>query len=290
MADTQHIRNPVEWVGAHVGSAVASTAAFGHALLGSAKARNAPLPTVRRISVTDLREAVEKGIEDFEAYRSDVVFVVLVYPVIGLLLAWLTVGNNAVPLLFPLVSGFALIGPVAALGLYQMSRRREQGSTVNWMDAFGVARSPAFGAILVLGLLLLAIFLLWLGAAYAIWHVTLGPEPPVSVAAFAGEVLTTSAGWSMIVAGMGVGFLFAALVLAISAVSFPLLLDRDIGLYRAVITSVRAVAKNPVTMAIWGLIVACGLAIGSIPAFIGLIVILPVLGHATWHLYRKVVA
>ncbi|MGD8551920.1 MAG: DUF2189 domain-containing protein, partial [Methyloceanibacter sp.] len=142
----------------------------------------------------------------------------------------------------------------------------------------------------VLGLLLLAIFLLWLGAAYAIWHVTLGPEPPVSVAAFAGEVLTTSAGRSMIVAGMGVGFLFAALVLAISAVSFPLLLDRDIGLYRAVITSVRAVAKNPVTMAIWGLIVACGLAIGSIPAFIGLIVILPVLGHATWHLYRKVVA
>jgi uncharacterized membrane protein len=94
----------------------------------------------------------------------------------------------------------------------------------------------------------------------------------------------------MIAAGMGVGFIFAVLVLMISVVSFPLLLDRDVGLYRAVITSVRAVAKNPAVMAAWGLVVACGLALGSLPAFIGLIFVVPILGHATWHLYRKVVA
>lgn len=289
MADTQHIRNPVEWAWDHVGDAAASMASLGRVLLGSAEARNAPLPTVRQIDFADLREALAKGIDDFGAYRSDVMFLVLVYPVIGLLLAWLTVGNNALPMVFPLASGFALIGPLAGLGLYEMSRRRELGDAVNWTDAFGVVQSPAFGAAVLLGLALLGIFALWLAAAYAIFYFTLGPEQPASIAAFASEVFTTSAGWWMIAAGMGVGFLFALLVLTISVVSFPMLLDRDVGLYRAVVTSVRTVAKNPVAMMTWGLIVACSLAIGALPAFIGLIIVMPILGHATWHLYRKVV-
>ena len=93
----------------------------------------------------------------------------------------------------------------------------------------------------------------------------------------------------MIVVGVSVGFLFALLVLVISVVSFPLLLDRDVGLAAAVWTSVRAVILNPGPMAAWGLIVAGGLVIGSIPLFLGLIIVMPVLGHATWHLYRKVV-
>jgi uncharacterized membrane protein len=170
-----------------------------------------------------------------------------------------------------------------------MSRRREQGLDISWVDAFGVVRSPAFGAILALGVLLLVIFLLWLAAAYVIYHVTLGPEPPASIGAFISDVFTTSAGWAMIVVGVGIGFLFALLVLTISVVSFPLLLDRDVGLWTAVATSVRAVRANPRPMALWGLIVACGLVLGAIPALLGLAVVIPVLGHATWHLYRKVV-
>jgi uncharacterized membrane protein len=141
----------------------------------------------------------------------------------------------------------------------------------------------------VLGLVLVAIFLLWLAAAYGIYWVTLGPEQPASIGAFVRDVFTSSAGWALIVVGMGVGLLFALLVLMISVVSFPLLLDRDVGLYTAVATSVRAVVANPGPMAVWGLIVAAGLVIGSIPVFLGLILIMPVLGHATWHLYRKVV-
>jgi uncharacterized membrane protein len=152
-----------------------------------------------------------------------------------------------------------------------------------------VVKAPAFGAILVLGLVLLAIFLLWLAAAYAIYLATLGPEPPASVGSFAHDVLTTGAGWAMIVAGNAVGFLFAVLVLTISVVSFPLLLDRDEGLYTAVATSILAVVTNPVPMAVWGLIVAGGLVLGSLPALLGLVVVMPVLGHATWHLYRKLV-
>jgi uncharacterized membrane protein len=286
MTSREHIRNPVEWTADQLSLASLTVGSLGHSIRGS---RDIPLPAVRRIKAADLKDVLMKGLEDFGAYRSDVIFICLIYPLVGLALAWLIFGYQLLPLLFPLASGFALVGPLAAVGLYEMSRRREQGDRISWIDAFGVIRSPASGAILVLGLVLLAIFLLWMLTAVIIYQLTLGPEPPVSITAFVRDVFTTSAGWTMIVGGVGVGFLFALLVLAISVVSFPLLLDRDVGLYGAVSTSIRAVATNPSPMALWGLIVAGGLAIGMLPAFLGLIVVLPVLGHATWHLYRKVV-
>jgi uncharacterized membrane protein len=289
MASQDHIRNPIEWGWGQVKIAALTVGSLGRSLRGGQESRLAPLPTVRRIEAADLRDALARGFSDFGAYRTDVIFLCLIYPVIGIVLARLTFGHEMLPLLFPLASGFALVGPVAAVGLYEMSRRREQGIHINWADAFGVVRSPAFGAILVLGLVLLAIFLLWLLVAHVIYQLTLGPEPPVSIAAFVRDVFTTVAGWAMIVVGVGIGFLFALLVLAISVVSFPLLLDRDVGLFAAVWTSLRAVTANPGPMAIWGLIVAGSLVIGSIPVFLGLIIVMPVLGHATWHLYRKVV-
>jgi uncharacterized membrane protein len=236
-----------------------------------------------------LREALARGLNDFAACRTDVVFLCVIYPVVGLVLARLAFGYRLLPLLFPLASGFALVGPFAALGLYEMSRRREEGAEVGWADAFGVARSPSVAAIVLLGLVLMAIFLLWLAAAGAIYVLTLGPEAPASATRFFRQVFTTDAGWALIVIGVGVGFLFALAVLAIGVVSFPLLLDREAGLDTAVRTSVRAVVANPGPMALWGLIVAAGLVIGSIPFFLGLIVVMPVLGHATWHLYRLVV-
>jgi len=283
----QHIRNPIEW-GWHqlkgAGHAVGSTA---HAVEG-AESKNAPLE-VRRITVADLREVLDKGLADFGAYRTDVIFICVIYPLIGVLIAYLAFGYDLVPMIFPLGAGFALLGPVAAVGLYEMSRRREQGHVVSWMDAFHVMRSPSFGAILVLGLLLLGIFLMWQGAAYGIYAATLGPNPPTSLGSFISDVFTTRAGWIMIVAGMAAGFVFALSVLVIGAISFPLLLDRDVGLLTAVMTSVRAFLKNPVPMSAWGLIVAAGLVLGTIPALIGLVIVIPVLGHATWHLYRKLV-
>ena len=286
MISREHIRNPVEWTADQLWLASLTVGSLGHSVRGS---RDIALPTVRRIRTSDLKAVLMRGLADFEAYRSDVIFICLIYPLVGILLAWLSFGYHFLPLLFPLASGFALLAPVAAVGLYEMSRRREQGHRIGWIDAFGVVRSPGFGAILVLGLVLLAIFVLWMLAAVVIYQLTLGPEPPLSITAFVRDVFTTSAGWTMIVVGVGLGFLFALLVLAISVVSFPLLLDRDVGLYGAVSTSIRAVAANPGPMAVWGLIVAGGLVIGMIPAFLGLIIVMPVLGHATWHLYRKVV-
>lgn len=281
------IRNPIEWTVDALKTTAGAVEAVGRA--GGAPEEEAKLTAVRPINAADLREVLAKGLEDFAAYRTDVIFICLIYPVAGLVLARLAFGYALLPLLFPLASGFALIGPFAAVGLYEMSRRREAGGEVGWADAFGVVRSPAFAAIIRLGLLLVAIFVLWLIAAEAVFLLTLGPEPPVSVGTFLREVFTTAAGWTMIGVGVGVGFLFAVLVLAISVVSFPMLLDRNVGVFGAVGISLRAVAASPGPMAMWGLIVAGGLALGSIPLLLGLIVVMPVLGHATWHLYRKVV-
>ena len=287
MASSDHIRNPAEWGVDQLRTANLAVERAGHSL--RSPSRDAARPLVRRIELADLKDALARGISDFAAYRTDVMFLCVIYPVAGLLLAWLAFGYDLLQLVFPLAFGFALIGPVAAVGLYEISRRREQGIEITWADAFGVVRAPAFGAILVLGLVLLAILLLWLAAAQGVYVMTLGPEPPASLGAFARDVLTTRAGWALVAVGVGVGAVFAVLVLTISVVSFPLLLDRNVGLYAAVATSVRAVATNPGPMAVWGLIVAGALAIGSIPLLLGLIVVIPVLGHATWHLYRKVV-
>ena len=246
-------------------------------------------PTVHRIGLRDLKDALARGLADFSAMPTHAVFLCLIYPIVGLLLARLTLGYEVLPLLFPLAAGFTLLGPFAAIGLYELSRRREQGLDVSWQDAFDVLRSPSRGAIAALGLLLLAIFLIWIAVAQAIYIANFGYEPAASIPDFLHQVFTTPAGSMLIIVGNLVGFLFALLVLTISVVSFPLLLDRDVGAVEAVLTSVRVVATNPLMMAIWGLIVAGLLVIGSLPLFFGLAVVVPVLGHATWHLYRKVV-
>jgi uncharacterized membrane protein len=289
MAIREPIRNPVEWGYDQLKRASSFMGWAGDSLHRGLGTGYATPPAVRRIGVADLADALASGLRDFAAYRTDVIFLCVIYPIAGLVLARLAFGYDMLPLLFPLASGFALIGPVAAVGLYEMSRRREQGLTICWADAFRVVRSPSFGEILALGLLLLAIFLLWLAAAYGIYRLTLGPEPPASAEAFVRDVFTTHAGWMLIAVGVGVGFCFAVVVLAISVVSFPLLLDREVGLGTAVRTSVRAVLANAAPMALWGLIVAGGLVLGSIPLLVGLVIVMPVLGHATWHLYRKVV-
>jgi uncharacterized membrane protein len=261
--------------------------AHQHVLMGAESNRARPI--VRTIGLSDIKNALAEGIADFSAMPSHAVFLCLIYPIVGVLLARLTLGYEVLPLLFPLAAGFTLIGPFAAIGLYELSRRREQGLDASWQDAFDVLRSPSRGAIAALGLLLLTIFVIWIAVAQAIYVAYFGYEPAASIPHFLDQVFTTPAGRMLMIVGNLVGFLFALGVLTISVISFPLLLDRDVGAVEAVLTSVRVVARNPLMMAIWGLIVAALLLIGSLPLFFGLAVVVPVLGHSTWHLYRKVV-
>lgn len=285
---TQTIGNPLSWTFGAIRSA------FGYASsvagsVGAEAATGTEIPEIRTLTLEDLRIALRKGWADVMAFRSDVVFVCLLYPVIGGVLAVLAVQGNSLQLIFPTLSGFALAGPVAAVGLYEMSRRREKGEPTNWLAYLDVIKSPKFGGILILSLFHVVIFLVWVMSANLIFDATLGPDAPVSISAFITEIFTTGAGWALIVIGMGVGFAFSAAVLAISVVSFPMLLDRDVSLPTAVVTSVKVALKNPVPIGVWGLIVAGSLALGSLPALLGLVLILPILGHSTWHLYRRAV-
>ena len=244
---------------------------------------------VRRISVSDLFDALKRGVDDFMVKPSHIVFLCMIYPIMGVVLAAWTSGNNALPLLFPLVSGFALIGPFAALGLYEISRRREAGLEPSWNDAFEVRNSPALPSIAAVGVMLLAIFVTWLLTAQFFYTQIFGPTPPQSISSFFNQIFATGQGWTLIILGHAIGFVFAVVVLCTTVVAFPLLLDRDVGAYEAIHTSVRVVMANPVAMAVWGLMVAVALILGSLPLLAGLAVVLPILGHATWHLYRKVI-
>jgi uncharacterized membrane protein len=291
----QPIRNPVEWVVDELREVAGGVGEAGRSVQHTSTHLFSRPLHVSRIGVSDLKEVLARGFDDFKAYRTDVIFLILVYPIASFLIVAAAFQHQLIPLLFPIVSGSAIMGPFVGIFLYEMSRRRElnlerrHADDHSWANAVSVARSRNLGAILLLGLILAAMYLIWLGAAWGIYHATHGPQPVESAGRFIQDLFLTAAGWWLIGLGCAVGFLFAALALVISVVSFPLLLDRDVGLGTAIQTSVRAAAANPLPIAAWGLVEVIGLIGGAIPLFIGLVVVMPVLCHATWHLYRKLV-
>ncbi|TCT03548.1 DUF2189 domain-containing protein [Aquabacter spiritensis] len=283
------IKNPVEWTYDQARIGLRAAGAAGRSFARPPAAFDGARPLVRRLSFADLRDCLALGFQDFRSYRTDLLFIGIVYPLAGLLLARVMLGYDMLPLVFPLVAGFALIGPLAATGLYEMSRRREQGGQVTWIDAFEAFRSPAIGEIVKFGVALLGVFLLWMIAAALIYGATLGWQAPETPSAFLAAVLTTPAGWALIVIGGAVGFGFALMALAIGVVTVPLLLDRNVDASTAISTSIAVMRGNPGPILAWGALVATLLAAGAVPLLLGLIVVMPVLGHATWHLYRRAV-
>ena len=258
------------------------------AMTGRSVATDMP-PRVRDISASDLVMALRKGYEDFKSFPSHGIFLCIIYPVIGIILCRLAFGYEVLPLLFPLAAGFALIGPFAAIGLYELSRRRELGLPATASDALSVLRGPGAGTILVLGLILTALFFVWIAVANFIFAATYGDVRPQSIVGFFADVLSTRRGWALIILGNGAGFVFSVIALSVSIVSFPMIVDRHVNVASAVRTSLQAVARNPINLGLWGVIVALSLVIGSLPFLAGLAIVLPVLGHATWHLYRRLI-
>lgn len=247
-------------------------------------------PVVHKISMSDVIDCLRLGAQDFYAAPTHYVFLGLIYPIAGVLLMTWAAGADLLPLIFPLASGFALIGPFAALGLYEISRRRQEGRQTHWSDIVALRDSPALPSILMFGALLLGVELLWLLVAQGLYIQLFDNEVPLRVDWFIADVFNTEAGLSLIIWGVMIGFLFALVVLASSVVAFPMLLDRDCGLGIAIETSLRVSRQNPVEILAWGAIVAGLLVVGFLPLMVGLAVVMPILGHATWHLYRKTVA
>jgi uncharacterized membrane protein len=244
---------------------------------------------IRSIGIADLKDALRRGYDDFKAMPSHAVFLCVIYPVIGVLLGGLTLGYSLSWMLFPIIAGFALVGPLAAVGLYELSRRREAGLDTTSTHALDVLRSDRASAILALGIMQLVIYGAWLAAAQAIYYGSFGDMSALSLGEFLRQVFTTQQGWMLILVGNVVGFFFAVVVLFISAFSFPMVVDRHVGAGLAAELSMRAVWHNLGPMIAWGIIVAVLLAIGVVLALAGLAVVMPILGHATWHLYRKVI-
>ena len=291
----QTIRNPVEWVVDELREVASGVGQASRSVQQTSTHLFSRDLAVSKITVADLKEVLTKGFDDFMAYRTDIIFLIAVYPIISLIVIAASFRYELIPLVFPIVSGSAILGPFVGVFLYEMSRRREinlqrhHTDNHSWANALSVARSRNFGKIMMAGMLLVAMYVLWLVCAWGVYQATQGPTTAETAGRFVHDLFLTQAGWWLIVVGCGVGFLFAVVALVTTVVAFPLLLDRDVGLGTAVLTSIRAARANPVPVAAWGLIVAGGLILGAIPLAIGLVIVMPVLCHATWHLYRKLV-
>lgn len=251
--------------------------------------RRARALPVRRIEAADLRAALSDGWTDFRAMRGDLLFVGLIYPFIGIVAATVTLGGALLPLFFPIAAGVGLLGPVAAIGFYELARRREAGLGASWSHFLDVRKRPAADDLGAVAALLITIFVLWVASAAALYVALWGTAAPDSIGAFVTRLFTTPEGWALILLGNATGLIFAVAVLAVSVVSLPMLVDRDMDARTAVMTSIAATRANKAVMARWGLTVAVLLLLGSIPVFIGLAFVLPWLGYATWHLYRRLV-
>jgi uncharacterized membrane protein len=255
----------------------------------SSAAPAADLPEIRRIATSDLRWALREGWKDFTEKRGDLIFLGLLYPVICFVAVALAYNEPLLPLLFPLVAGLSIAGPAVASGFYELARRREEGRDSSWwhfLDPLnGRSRLPL--ALLTLGVALL--FVAWLGIAYAVYQATFGAGGPMQASDVVGRLFTTAAGWQLIVLGNLAGGVFAVITLVVAIVSFPMVVDQPVSAMTAVRTSLKAVRENPREVFGWGVRVAGLLLLGLIPAAIGLAVVLPWLGYATWHLYTRLV-
>lgn len=246
-------------------------------------------PVVRAVSARDIAEALVQGLRDFQAAPLYGLTFGALYAAGGMLIVASVTALGMVYLAYPLAAGFALIGPFVAVGLYEVSRRREAGEPLSfaavWRAMTG-RRELAWMAFVTL-----FIFIMWMYQVRFLMALFFGLKASfTSLPQFITAVLTTNEGLLFLMVGNLVGAALSLILFSLTVVSFPLLLDRDVDFVTAMITSVRAVATSPVPMIGWAAIIVMLLTVSALPFFLGLVVTLPVLGHATWHLYRRIVA
>ena len=245
---------------------------------------------VRKITNEDLRFALRAGWEDFQDMRGDIFIAGLVYTFIGLAAVVMTTSRPLIPFFFPVVAGVGLLGPVAAVGFYELAKRREaREEDLHWFNFLDVRKRPTVDDMGIVAGMLLAVFAVWLLVAGFLYVALFGWATPTSIGGFLTTIFSTSSGWALIAGGAVIGTAFGWLVLALSVASLPMLVDRDVSASEAVSASWRAAHANKPEMIRWGLTVLVLLVLGSIPLFVGLAFVLPWLGYATWHLYTRLI-
>lgn len=247
-----------------------------------------PRPTVRRISADDVYAALGAGWADFRAVPRFGLFFGGIYAAVGIaifLQLWIVEHSLWI---VPFALAFPLVGPFAAVGLYEVSRRREAGEPLNWPAILGVVWNSRNRQIPMMAFVVLAGFLTWMWTAGMLTLLFLG-RSNIGFVDIDG-VLASNSGIALVIVGTLVGAVIAFVLFALTAVALPMLLDRDLDFVTAMVTSFEAVTRNPQAMLHWAWIIVGLLALGMVPFFLGLVVTLPVLGHATWHLYRRVIA
>lgn len=253
-------------------------------------ARGVEQVEVRTIGAADLDWALAEGWRDFRERRGDLMFLGVIYPLVCLAAVFVAMNDAMLPLLFPAIAGLSIAGPAVAAGFYELARRRENGLESDWSHFLDPLKGRSRTPILVLTAILLGLFVAWLAAAYTVYVATFGAVDQMRGADLLGRLFTTAAGWEMIVVGNLVGLAFAVVTLAISFVSFPMVVDKPVDAGTAIRTSVAAARANPGATMGWGLRVVALLVVGMIPFAVGLAIVLPWLGYSTWHLYTRVIA
>lgn len=256
--------------------------------LAAAVARR-PEPVVRAITHDDVRAALSEGLSDFRAAPAYGLFFGAVYAAGGILLVLLTVYSGMGYLAYPLAAGFALIGPFVAVGLYEVSRRRDAGEPLGWRPILGVVFSQSRRELGWMAFVTLFIMIIWLYQVRLLLAIFLGFQSFASLGEFLTVVFTTPEGLMFLFVGNIVGAVLSAALFSLTVVSFPLLLDRDVDFITAMITSVKAVIAAPVPMLGWAAFIVASLVVATVPFFLGLLIVLPALGHATWRLYKRAV-
>jgi uncharacterized membrane protein len=246
-------------------------------------------PVVRPIAAADIAEALGQGLRDFQAMPVLGVAFGALYGLGGILIVLSLTAFGMIYLAYPIAAGFALIGPFIAIGLYEMSRRREAGQPVTLGAIWSTVRSR--GELGWMAFVTLFVFVIWMYQVRLLIALILGINASFSsLQQFITTVLTTNEGLLFLAIGNAVGAALSLILFSLTVVSFPLLLDRDVDFVTAMVTSVRAVVTSPLPMIGWAAVIVVLLIVSSIPWFLGLLVTLPVLGHTTWHLYRRIVA
>jgi uncharacterized membrane protein len=246
-------------------------------------------PVVRRIGAADIAEALGQGLRDFQAAPLYGLAFGALYAGGGIAIMLSLTAFGMIYLAYPLAAGFALLGPFVAIGLYEVSRRREAGEKPSLRGIWSMVQSR--GELGWMAFVTLFIFVIWMYQVRLLVALLLGLHASFSsLHEFITVVLTTNEGLLFLAIGNAVGAALSLILFSLTVVSFPLLLDRDVDFVTAMVTSVRAVVMSPVPMIAWAAIIVVLLIVSALPYFLGLLVTLPVLGHATWHLYRRIVA